>query len=145
MQRLSHSSAQTCRDSDTHLLRHTETQTLRHSDTQTLRHSDTQTLRHSDTQTLRHTVRQSSAHPLRQSDSQTLICSDTQTLRHSSDLTGLEVLGDPEDQDNQEELLLLQVPQPLLLQPPITMTNLWAVSPRHMREIENSPEHFSTK
>jgi hypothetical protein len=59
------------------------------------------------------------------------------------DLVGLEAPEVQEDQDNQEEFLLLQSPQPLPLQPPTMMTDLWAVYPRRTREIENSPEHFS--
>jgi hypothetical protein len=70
-------------------------------------------------------------------------------LEDLADLAALETLADladpeaPEDQDNQEELLLFQPPQPLLLQPPTMTIDLWAVYPRHTREIESSPEHFS--
>ena len=71
-------------------------------------------------------------------------------LEDPADLAALETLGTlvgletPTDQDNQEETLLLQSPQPLPLNPPTTMTDLWAVYPRRTREIENSPEHSST-
>src|SRR5580693_8827792 len=71
-------------------------------------------------------------------------------LEDPVDLAALETLGTlvgletPTDQDNLEETLLLQSPQPLPLNPPTTMTDLWAVYPRRTREIENSPEHFST-
>jgi hypothetical protein len=70
-------------------------------------------------------------------------------LEDLADLAALETLADlanleaPEDQDNQEETLLLQQPQPLPLQPPTMTTDLWAVYPKHTREIENLPEHFS--
>jgi hypothetical protein len=67
---------------------------------------------------------------------------DLAALDTLADLAGLEALEDQEDQDNQEEILLLQQPRPLPLQPPTMMTDLWAVYPRRMREIENSPEHF---
>src|SRR5580693_3908267 len=66
---------------------------------------------------------------------------DLAALETLEALVGLET---PTDQDNQEETLLLQSPQPLPLNPPTMMTDLWAVYPRHTREIENSPEHFST-
>jgi hypothetical protein len=65
---------------------------------------------------------------------------DLAALETLGDLAGLEAL---EVQDNQEELLLLQPPQPLPLQPPTMTTDLWAAYPRRTREIENSPEHFS--
>jgi hypothetical protein len=68
---------------------------------------------------------------------------DLVALETLADLMGLEALEGQEDPDNQEELLLLQPPQPLPHSPPTTMTDLWAVYPKHMREIENSPEHFS--
>jgi hypothetical protein len=64
-------------------------------------------------------------------------------LEDPADLAALETLEAPTDQNNREETLLLQSPQPLPLNPPIMMTDLWAVYPRHMREIENSPEHSS--
>jgi hypothetical protein len=71
-------------------------------------------------------------------------------LEDPADLAALETLGalvgleTPTGQDNQEETLLLQSPQPLPLNPPTMITHLWAVYPKHTREIENSPEHFST-
>jgi hypothetical protein len=71
-------------------------------------------------------------------------------LEDPADLAALETLGalvgleTPTDQDNQEETLLLQSPQPLPLNPPTMMTDLWAVYPKLTREIENSPEHSST-
>jgi hypothetical protein len=68
---------------------------------------------------------------------------DLAALETLADLVGLEAPVDQGDWDSQEELLLLQSPQPLPLQPPTMMTDLWAVYPRHTREIENSPEHFS--
>jgi hypothetical protein len=68
---------------------------------------------------------------------------DLAALDTLADLMGLGALEGQEDQDNQEEILLLQQPQPLPLQPPTMTTDLWAVYPRRMREIENSPEHFS--
>jgi hypothetical protein len=66
---------------------------------------------------------------------------DLAALETLEALVGLET---PMDPDNQEETLLLQLPQPLPLNPPTTMTDLWAVYPKHTREIENSPEHFLT-
>jgi hypothetical protein len=69
---------------------------------------------------------------------------DLAALETLADLAGLEAPVDQMDQDNQENLLLLQPPQLLPHQPPTMTTDLWAVYPRHMREIENSPEHFST-
>jgi hypothetical protein len=68
---------------------------------------------------------------------------DMEALETLVDLAGLEAPEGQEDQDNQEEILLLQQPQPLPLQLPTMMTDLWAACPRRMREIENSPEHFS--
>ena len=65
---------------------------------------------------------------------------DLAALETLEALVGLET---PMDLDNQEETLLLQSPQPLPLNPPTMMTDLWAVYPRRTREIENSPEHFS--
>jgi hypothetical protein len=67
---------------------------------------------------------------------------DLEDLAVLETLGGLAGLEAPEAQDNQEEFLLLQPPQPLPLQPPTMTTDLWAVYPRHTREIENSPEHF---
>jgi len=64
-------------------------------------------------------------------------------LETLEDLMGLEALEAPGDQDNQEELLLLQSPQPLPLQLPTMTTDLCAAYPNCTREIENSPEHFS--
>jgi hypothetical protein len=64
-------------------------------------------------------------------------------LETLADLVGLEAPVDQEDQDNQEELLLLQLPQPPPLQLPTMMTDLWAAYPRRTKEIENLPEHFS--
>jgi hypothetical protein len=68
---------------------------------------------------------------------------DLVALETLADLVGLEGLADQEDQDNQEDLLLLQLPQQLS-HPPTMMTDLWAVYPKPMREIESLPEHFST-
>jgi hypothetical protein len=61
---------------------------------------------------------------------------DLAALETLEALVGLET---PTDQNNQEETLLLQLPQPLPLNPPTMMTDLWAVYPRHTREIESSP------
>jgi hypothetical protein len=69
---------------------------------------------------------------------------DLAALETLADLVGLEAPVDQEDEDNQEDLLLLQLPQPLPHQPPTMTTDLWAVYPKPTREIENSPEHFST-
>jgi hypothetical protein len=68
---------------------------------------------------------------------------DLAVLETLADLAGLEAPEDQDNQDNQEETLLLQQPQPLPLQPPTMMTDLWAVYPKCTREIENLPEHFS--
>jgi hypothetical protein len=65
---------------------------------------------------------------------------DLAALETLEALVGLET---PMDQDNQEETLLLQSPQPLPLSPPTMMTDLWAVCPKHTREIENSPGRSS--
>jgi hypothetical protein len=69
---------------------------------------------------------------------------DLAALETLVDLVGLEAPMDKEGQDNQEDLLLLQLPQLLLHQLPTMMTDLWAVYPKPTREIENLPEHFST-
>jgi hypothetical protein len=69
---------------------------------------------------------------------------DLVVLETLADLVGLEAPAGQTDQDNQEDLLLLQPPQLLPHQPPTMTTDLWAVYPKHMREIENLPEHFST-
>jgi hypothetical protein len=69
---------------------------------------------------------------------------DLAALETLADLAGLEAPVDQEGQDNQKETLLLQSPQPLPHNPPTMMTDLWAAYPKRTREIENSPEHFST-
>jgi hypothetical protein len=69
---------------------------------------------------------------------------DLAALETLADLVGLEDPMDPEVQDNQEDPLLLQSPQPLLHQLPTMMTDLWEVYRRPMRAIENSSEHFLT-
>jgi hypothetical protein len=66
---------------------------------------------------------------------------DLAALETLEALVGLET---PTDQDNQEGTLLLQSPQPLPLNPPTMMTDLWAVYLKHTKGIENLPEHSST-